>query len=652
MGFETALSARHLRELFENIPDGVYETSPEGSILAANQALVKMLGFSSEDELRQHGASSLYIDPALRESNAQVLRETGRLVNAELHLRRRDGSIICVLENARAVCDDSGAVVCYQGTLTDITERKKTEQELRQARDAALEASRLKSRFLANISHELRTPLNAVLGMSQIMLTMPCPEDVRNCAETIHLSARMLLDHITEILDFSRIEAGKMDLQLAPFSPREVIHQSASLLAARAADKGLSLLAWAEPGVPLEAVGDPARLQQVLVNLLSNAVKFTDSGEVELRAHLRAKSPESCTIRFSVRDTGPGIPEAAARTIFEPFRQVDDSMTRRHGGTGLGLAIVREIVEAMGSRIEVVSEPGSGAEFSFELTMPYEEPAEEGLIHGEAVIFEPNASIRRMLETWIGAWGMTVLGADTEAAFIDRLRACSGGPGPRVLVLNEAALTADAEKEIDFLARRRGISPVLILLSGWAPQVKQANSLAGRAVQLRTPICETELRLVLSHEPAPRLASLHSLAWATGASRPRGRILVAEDNGVNQAVVQRMLEKLGFSLHVVADGRAAVEAVAREKFDLVLMDCQMPELDGFRATSAIRSAESPERRIPIIAITAHASAEDEKACLAAGMDDYLSKPLMLADLARTLDRWLAPGEKHESPAAT
>ncbi len=643
MSFESVPSARRLRELFENIPDGVYETSPEGQIIAANQALVRMLGFSCEEELKRHGAANFYMDPAQRQINARVLAETGRLVNAELQLRRRDGSILHVLENARAVRDDAGAVVCYQGTLTDITERKKTEEELRQARDAALEASRLKSRFLANISHELRTPLNAVLGMSQIMLSMQCSDEIRNCAETIHMSAKMLLDHITEILDFSRIEAGRMEMQTAPFNLREVIHQTASMLGARAADKGLTLLAWAEPGVPAEVEGDPARLQQVLVNLLSNAVKFTGSGEVELTVRCMERSDRRCRLRFAVRDTGPGIPASATNAIFEPFRQVDDSTTRRHGGTGLGLAIVREIVEAMNSRVELRSEPGQGSEFSFEAEFSCEASEDEPAINGGVLLLEPNASIRRMMETWLRSWGISTFVVEDEASLADALRKPDDVQRLRAVVANEAALSPDQEALWRLLDREQGEGPGLILLAGWAPGSRSfPSSQPGRAVHLRTPVCETELRLAIARAGNRPSGSLQALAEATLAHSPKWRILVAEDNAVNQVVVRRMIEKLGYSLEIAADGRAAVDAAMREKFDLILMDCQMPEMDGFRATAAIRAAEPPGRRIPIIAITAHASAEDEQACLSAGMDDYLSKPLMLNTLAEKLRFWLSP----------
>lgn len=641
MSFESVLSAHRLRELFENIPDGVYETSPDGRIIAANQALVRMLGFSSEDELRRKGAANLYLDPAQRQANARVLSETGRLTNAELQLRRRDGTVLHVLENARAVRDDAGEVVCYQGTLTDITERKRTEEELRKARDAALEASRLKSRFLANISHELRTPLNAVLGMSQIMLSMQCAEEVRNCAETIHMSAKMLLDHITEILDFSRIEAGQMDMQVVPFNLREVIHQTASMLGARAADKGLTLLAWAEPGVPAEVNGDPARLQQVLVNLLSNAVKFTDNGEVELVVHCMELSDGRCRLRFTVRDTGPGIPASATGDIFEPFRQVDDSMTRRHGGTGLGLAIVREIVEAMNSRVELKSEPGRGSEFSFEADFAYEASEESPSIDGVVLLLEPNASIRRMLGAWLRSWGAAAILVEEEASLAEALQKPEAFKGLRAVVVNEAALQPNPETFWELLDAQSGVATSLILLSGWAPGSGSGHwSQSGRVVHLRTPVCETELRLAVARSGNHASSSLHSLAEATLGQSPKRRILVAEDNSINQVVVRRMIEKLGYSLKMTADGRAAVEAALEERFDLILMDCQMPEMDGFRATAAIRAAEPPGRRAPIIAITAHASADDEQACLSAGMDDYLAKPLMLNALAAKLEYWL------------
>lgn len=649
-----ASTARRFRELFENIPDGVYESSPEGRILAANPALVQMLGFSSAEELRREGAAGLYVDPELRERNKRVLERDGRLINAELHLRRKDGSPLIVLENSRAVKDEEGNVLYYQGTLTDITERKQAEQELRAARDQALETSRLKSQFLANISHELRTPLNAVMGMSQILMSLPIEPAARECAETIHLSARILMDLITEILDFSRIEAGRLELESIPFDLRELIHQAATMLAARAADKGLVLLAWAESGVPGEVYGDPAKLQQVLVNLLSNAVKFTDRGEVELHVARKKCGEGQCVLRFTVRDTGIGIPAEAQAVIFEPFRQADGSTTRRYGGTGLGLAIVREILAQMGSRIELQSQPGAGSAFSFELEAPAGPNDARAPLEGDLLLLEPNPTARRVTEAWARGWGATVTHARDFGALALLLASARRRGAIRAIVANAAAVPPGDNSLWQALRKMpREARPAVVLVSAWEAGSEETEIPPGcGALRLKMPLNENELlRALERRDPAPAPPSLAALARSVsetaGGGTPRGRLLVAEDNAVNQTVVRRMLEKLGYSVDLVSNGKKALEALQHARYDLVLMDCQMPEMDGLLATAAIRESLPGGRRIPIIALTAHASTDDREACIAAGMDDYLSKPLMLTDLARTLEHWL--GQKDCPP---
>lgn len=649
MTVEKDMSERRFRELFENIPDGVYETSPEGSILAANPALVRMLGFSTEEELRRGGAAGLYLDLEQRRQSILILAETGRLANAELRLRRKDGTELVVIENARAVRSETGDVLYYQGTLTDITDRKAAERALRRARDQALEAARLKTQFLANMSHELRTPLNAVLGMSELLLAQPASASVQECAETIHLSARILMDHISGILDYSRIEAGKVELESIPFDLREMIHQSASILSARAADKGLLLLAWAEPDVPGEVWGDPARLQQVLVNLLANAVKFTESGDVELHVSRVDCDAGRSRLRFEVRDTGIGIAASAQEAIFEPFQQADGSMTRRYGGTGLGLAIVRELLSKMGSRIELQSQPGAGSTFSF-VVETEGVPATGGpALTGTVLLLEPHAATRHAVREWLKSWGLQVMVAKDAARLIALAEA---GLGERwTAILSEEALSGSDPAFLQALQDWAGQGAMeVVLIAG--PAASRETVQRRGIVRLRRPLREADLRKALETHAARAAGSLTTLAAAVGRAGPRRRLLVAEDNKVNQTVILRMIEKLGYSADLVSNGREAVDAWRMKCHDLVLMDCQMPELDGFLATTAIRESEAQSnRRTPIIALTAHATAGDRQACLTSGMDDYLSKPLTLDELARKLETWLSrPPEEDDRSA--
>jgi two-component system sensor histidine kinase/response regulator len=629
-------SEARFRQLFENMLDGVYEVSSEGQILAANPALIKMLGFESEHELKTFGLTpELYENLEVRERTSEILEQTGELRNAEFNLIRRDGRRITVLENSRAVRNESGAILYYQGTLTDITELRQATHELLEARDKALEASRLKSQFLANISHELRTPLNAVIGMSGLLLDGALEKHQRECAETIHDSAQYLLDIISEILDFSKIEAGRMEIESISFSPRTVVDDAIALFAEQAGSKGVELICDVAPDVPESIMGDPGRVRQVLMNLLSNAVKFTSSGEVIATV---ARTNGDPFLRFELLDSGIGIPDDASTYIFEAFRQADGSTTRRYGGTGLGLAICREMVRMMGGAIGVSSRPGQGSRFWF--TIPFGADAVPArpaapLPPVRVAVVSGNLTSRETIGRWVRRWGARAElfpNADAAAAY----GRCT------VWILDEHLFCAEPEAStLPSIARHPGRRVILLTALGKRRDLSEG---CGGMACIRKPVREREvhavLRRFLSHEGSLS-PSLEALAQSTGADALPGRLLIAEDNQINQKVILRMVEKLGYQADVVANGREVIEALSRRRYNVVLMDCQMPEMDGFEATAALR-AKQGLAQLPIVAVTAHAVQGDREACLAAGMDDYLSKPLRLEDLARVLERWMQP----------
>jgi two-component system sensor histidine kinase/response regulator len=675
-----AESEGRYRGLVENVPDGVYRTSAEGRILSANPALVRMLGYASEQDLKNVDvARDLYVRPDDRLGWAERLNQTGTLRNIELELRRLDGTIVTVLENSRRVLDDRGNVLYYEGTLTDITDRKRAEQELvdytrrleeasrrlaeqseelRQARDTALEASRLKSQFLANVSHEIRTPMNGVIGMNGLLLETELTREQREYAEAVRRSAEYLLDILNDILDFSKIEAGCMTLESIEFDPRTTLESVIELAAARAEAKGLELVCDIDPQVPLRVRGDPGRLGQILTNLVDNAIKFTPAGEVVVRAERLVSSPKGPLLRFEVSDTGIGISPESHWRLFQPFSQADGSTTRRFGGTGLGLAISRQLAEMMGGEIGVTGGMRGGSTFWF--TAQLEE------VHGEQELLpDPRLSrlrvlvaiahpiARRSVEAMIGKWCARTGTASDSVSLCRALKEAVLSASAFDIVILDSALPGI---ECIELARRVHCDPemgparVVLLTPLSSPGLRLAAFGAGVGACLAKPARSSQLRDALLRVVSPEseaVSALTSLHARTAAVPPapvqvRGYILIAEDNAVNQRLAARLVERLGYRADLAHNGRDAVNAVSRFGYSAILMDCQMPEMDGFEATAEIRRREGPDRRTPIIAMTAHAMSGDREKCLNAGMDDYISKPIRPEELDKVLERWTLP----------
>ena len=674
------------RTIYENSVEGIFQTTRDGHFITANPALARLYGYASQEELVQALTDiehQLYLDPKRREEFAAQMREHGSVTGFESEVLRKDKSRIWISESARTVADADGNFRFYEGIVEDVTARKQAEQEREKAREAALESARTKAQFLANMSHEIRTPMNAITGMTGLLTDTRLTQEQREYVETIRNSTESLLDIINDILDFSKMEAGKLTLEAIDFNLRDTVEDAVDLLAERAHTKGIELNCRIDPEIPAGLRGDSFRLRQILVNLTANAVKFTERGEVLVRASKLGETAEQVIVLFEVKDTGIGIaPESLAR-IFQEFTQADGSTTRKYGGTGLGLTISKQLVELMNGKLGVLSKQGDGSIFSF--TVPLEKqpesapanvPAHASALDGLRVLLvQDSPSQREILREQFRQWKMSDDFAVTGDEAMEKLHQAmvSGSPYPLVVIDMELGgtdgLTVAQNIKGDAGLAATRIVMLTTLLHRLNPAVMQVTGISACLVK---PVRQTRLfdSLIEVMSASGAASAQPTLSPEEDPSAPQVptvlpqqvRILLAEDNPVNQRVVTKQLNKLGYSADCVANGLEVLSAMQRAPYDIIIMDCQMPEMDGYEVTRRIRRGGSDSyihlRSAPyIIALTANALQGDRERCAAAGMNDYLTKPLHLRDLEAALLRARfkihpAPQEASAAPVTT
>ena len=545
---------------------------------------------------------------------------------------------------------------------TSLAALEAAQREVAQSRDAALAASRAKSEFLAVMSHEIRTPMNGVVGLTELLLDGPLSEAQRHHAEGVHASGQALTGILNDILDFSKIEAGKLELEAVDFDLNKTLEDVAGLVAETAKSKGIEVTTWCQPTTPTWLRGDVSRLRQILLNLATNAEKFTEAGEISLSASPVDGDAGSgaLRVRLEVTDTGIGIAAAATEQLFQPFSQADASTTRRYGGTGLGLAICRRLAEAMGGVIGLESQLGKGTTFWLEL--PFDQPAEVAggptgavgppLLGRRALVVDDSPTSRVALTSRLQAMGLIAHSVATAEAALEQLQRSVTDGCPYDVALVDTTMPGMGGLDLGRAVRSNpALGEIRLLLVGSAASDVHAVEGAGFIALVPKPVRRSNLQagLLRALSPPGALPARNAPSPTTPAVAARGRLLVVEDNVINQEVAKGMAAKLGFTCDVAGDGIAALEALEHRGYDAVLMDCHMPNMDGFQTTEEVRRREAGRRHVPIIAMTAGALREDRERCIEAGMDDYLTKPVKLRQLEAMLDGWTAGGDAADGP---
>jgi PAS domain S-box-containing protein len=653
------------RSIFENATVGIYRSTADdkGRLLTVNPAFARILGYASPGEMIMavtDVSTQFYVNPDDRKRLQKLLKEEGVVRGFETQVCRKNGEIIDISENSHEIRDENNKVLYYEGIIDDITEKKQASQ-LKIAKEAAEAAAQTKSEFLANMSHEIRTPMNAIIGLSYLALKTDLTAKQRDYLKKIETSSKSLLRILNDILDFSKIESGKLNMERVNFDLTETLNNLATMVIVKAQEKeNLEVLFNVDPQVPHFLVGDPLRLHQVLLNLCDNAIKFTEHGKVVLTTEMVEKADKKVTLRFSVRDTGIGINKKQMEKLFQAFAQADTSMTRRYGGTGLGLVISKFLVNMMEGDIWVESEVGKGSMFTFTAVFGLGVQKEDALLKSKKIL-----------------QGMKVLVVDEDAVTLDRLQSMLESFG------FDVSLTKSCDAGLRQLENASEENPYELLLLDWQTVGRQDFEASGHPKNysdyskiptiimvgkdsrdeimrqahqvglesfLNKPFSQSDLfdmiiqtvnryTSELIRPPALDDQMILRLNAIQGA-----RILLVEDNEINQQLARELLEGVGFVVTIANNGFEAANIVQQEQFDAVLMDVQMPVMDGYRATAEIRKHER-FRNLPIVAITSHAMAGDKEKSLKAGMNDHITKPIDPDQLFSTLLAWIKPGKR-------
>ena len=658
---DTAL--RQSEEVFRTLsaaaPVGIFRTDSKGALSYVNDRLLAITGLSNEKA--RSGDWSEAIHP---EDQAWVMSKSRKAIqkHEEFSFEHRfvkpGGEIVWVGVRGKPVFDADGRSQGLVGVIEDITSAREANERLREAKEAADAASKAKSEFLANMSHEIRTPMNGIIGMTELTLETELDSTQREYLSAVKYSADSLLTVINDILDFSKIEVGKLSLDPIEFNLRDCLGQAMKTLSIRAHEKNLELACSVPPDLADFMVGDPVRLRQIILNLAGNAIKFTDQGEVVLRLHVEKLDADGMMLHFAITDTGIGIPPEKQKLIFEPFAQADTSTTRRYGGTGLGLSISMRLVDMMGGQVWLESESGEGSTFHFTAhfgkatsTVPTSASADPAILENIPVlIVDDNATNRHILEKTLGYWRMRPAAASGgEVALALLQQAKSAGVPFGLMVVDCHMPEMDGfmlVEEIQKLPGLAGLTTVMLTSGGQRGDGQRCKEL-GISAYLIKPVLQSDLLQALLRVMGSRPDAAKPVQLVTRHTLREGRmplrILLAEDNVVNQRLAVRLLEKQGHMVFVAVDGVKALEALERDHFDVVLMDVQMPVMDGVEATAAIREKErATGAHIPIVAMTAHAMAGDRQRFLESGMDGYVSKPVHSLELFEVIETVLTP----------
>ena len=664
-----------LRTVVDSLPDLIYCKDTQSRFLLANPAQREFISGNPEKSVVGLSDFAFFPEETAKGffNDEQKIISSGKpLVSQAERMRDFAGNDVWILTTKVPFREKDGSPAGIIGIGRNVTAQKQIEAELTESRAQSEEANHAKSEFLANMSHEIRTPLNGIIGMTDLALETELTREQREYLQTVKLSADALLNVINDVLDFSKIEAGKVDLEEVDFDLCACIEDALKTVALRADEKGIELLCEISPEVPALVKGDPCRLRQIVLNLIGNAVKFTHEGEVALNVQTEFLEDRTSTLHFTVSDTGVGIPSEKLESIFESFSQVDSSTTREYGGTGLGLTISRRLVQMMGGRVWAESVLGKGSTFHFTARLGESKassviktvvPASSELNGVRVLVVDDNRTNRRILEGILSRWGMHVsVASDGEEALAVHSAAASADPF-RLILTDMHMPKLDGFGFVERLKQSfdASTSTIMMLTSGGQRGDAQRCDQLGIAAYLLKPVRQSELRdaigRVLSASAMKQKQALitrYSLREQVGGGKAL-KILLAEDNLTNQKLAMRLLEKRNQSVTVVANGRDALDALEKEAYDLVLMDMQMPEMDGFEATGILREKEKKTgRRQPVVAMTALAMNGDRERCLAVGMDGYISKPIRPQELDDLLDKYLArksnPNSREPEPA--